>query len=366
MTATTSMKIAVVGIDPQNVHFTVYVRHLVRQGHDVTVITNRASVDAPVKVCDFTADPRVARFLPRGLRLIPRLWRLRRCLSAGFDVVDIQQVTPDGVYAALLCQDPFVLDFWGSDIHRLDQRPWIIRWLMPKAIQRASAIHSVSQEMTAALAAAGASPERIETFQYGIALDVFAPGPEARPCPLVAWSRGLRPFYRLESLIRAMPLILSQEPDARVVVAGAGESEPLRAIASELGVDHAVDFVGVVSPSVLAGYLQSARVWVSLPPTDGAPLSLLEAMACGAVPVVLDIPAVREWIDTSSAVFVEDVCAEAVARGVLEGFARYAEGGHRALNLKMVKERGDQAENLPRWERLLVRVSRGLAEGQVG
>ena len=41
------MKIAVCGINPKSIHFRVYIKFLAARGHDVTVITDTESVDAP-------------------------------------------------------------------------------------------------------------------------------------------------------------------------------------------------------------------------------------------------------------------------------------------------------------------------------
>jgi glycosyltransferase involved in cell wall biosynthesis len=348
------LRIGVVGIDPQNVHLLTYVRYCAQCGHDVTVITNRPEVDAPVKVCDFTASRRLSQSLPRGIRLIPRLWRLRRCLHRGrFDVLNVQQVTPDGVYAALLWNGPLVLGFWGSDIHRLENRPWLVRRLMPTAIRRSTAIHSVSQEMSRLLVRHGADPGLIQTFQYGVDLEAFPLGPSARHEPLIVSSRGLGSFYRVEQILRALPIVLERRPQARLLVMGPGDDAHLRALAAGLGIEDRVRFAGMVDQTALAEQLQSAQVWVSLPPSDGTPLSLLEAMASGAVPVVADTPSLREWIDEATGVLIVDVDPEGVAAGILKGFTLFDTGMCAATNRATVRGRADRAVNLPRWERML-------------
>src|SRR5665811_1867686 len=124
------MKVAVCGISPRSNHFRTYVKYLASRGHEVTVITNTDAVDAPVKVVNIAGDIRGHRFMPPGMGLLIRLSRLFRALrSAPFDVLDVMQVTPDGVYAAWLWRGPLMLDFWGSDILRLETRTWWIRRL---------------------------------------------------------------------------------------------------------------------------------------------------------------------------------------------------------------------------------------------
>lgn len=353
-----TLRIGVAGIEPRNVHFLTYVRYLVERGHEVTVVTNRPEVDADVRVCDFTAPERLTRILPRGLRALPRIQRLHRCLTrGGFDVVNVQQMTPDGVFAALLWRGPLVLDFWGSDIHRLHERPWFVRRLMRLALGRADAIHSVSRAMTQALEDLGAPRERIETFQYGIDFDTFAPGPRVRPGRTIVSSRGLRPFYRVHEIVRAMPRVLERVSEANLVIMGPGDDASLRELVQDLGLEGHVEFAGLLGQEAVADRLRSAHVWVSLPPSDGTPLSLLEAMAAGAVPVVADVPSVREWIDEARGVIVDRVDAASVADGIVRAFEIFDAGRHFAPNLEKVRRFGDRSVNLPRWERMLIEAA---------
>lgn len=289
------------------------------------------------------------------------LWRLRRALRGGdFDVLDVMQVTPAGVYAACLWRGPLVLDFWGSDIMRLDQRPWLVRQLMRRALAKASCIHSVSRQMTAALVSHGADETVIETFQYGVDLSGFAFAAGGGRPETVVWSRGLREFYRLETMLRAWPEVLRRRPRARLIVTQADPSlERWQALAAELGVAGSVAFVGRVSHEELAASLREAAVWVSIPPSDGAPLSLLEAMASGALPVVSDLESVREWLGDERAVFVPVVDNEHLAAAVVTGLELAADGTHAQENRRIVEERGDRRLNLPRWERLLERAAAG-------
>lgn len=352
------MKIAVCGINPKSIHFRVYLDFLVAQGHDVTVITDTRTVEAAVEVLDFARPIRGRRAMPPGMAFLVLLWRLRRALhSRRFDVLDIMQVTPAGVYAAWLWHGPLVLDFWGSDIMRLDQRPWLVRLLMRRVVAKADCIHSVSRQMTAELASRGAREATIETFQYGVDLAAFRFALGERRAETVVWSRGLREFYRLETMLRAWPTVLARRPGARLVVTQHDASiDRWKALADELGIADSVAFVGRVSHEELAETLRRAAVWVSIPPSDGAPLSLLEAMASGALPVVSDLESVREWVDPGRAIFVGTVDAEHLADAVVRGLELAGDGAHVAANRRIVEERGDRRLNLPHWERLLMRA----------
>jgi glycosyltransferase involved in cell wall biosynthesis len=44
-------------------------------------------------------------------------------------------------------------------------------------------------------------------------------------------------------------------------------------------------------------YYNAADVFISASHVDGSSLSIMEAMSCGAVPVVSNIPSNREWVE---------------------------------------------------------------------
>jgi glycosyltransferase involved in cell wall biosynthesis len=353
------MKVAVCGINPKSQHFRRYLDFLVAQGYDVTAITDADTVAPAVTVVNFARPIRGRRFMPPGVPLGVLLWRLRRALRrGGFDVLDVQQVTPVGLYAAMLWRGPLVLDFWGSDIMQLDRRPWPLRLLMRRVIAKAACIHSVSDQITRALVARGADETTIETFQYGVDLSEFTFAPGGRDCQTVVWSRGLREFYRLETMLRAWPAVVRRRPAARLIVTKSGANiDRWKALAEELGIGASVEFVGRVPYDEVGEILRRAAVWVSIPPSDGAPLSLLEEMASGAFPVVSDLDSVREWLDDDRAVFVPQVDAEHLAEAVVRGLELAADGAYATANRRVVEERGDRRLNLPRWERMLVRAA---------
>ncbi|MEO6462789.1 MAG: glycosyltransferase, partial [Candidatus Eisenbacteria bacterium] len=71
----------------------------------------------------------------------------------------------------------------------------------------------------------------------------------------------------------------------------------LEARARARGLSAVVRFAGRVPHRELPALLASAAVAVSCARSDSTSISLLEAMASGATPVVTDLPGNREWID---------------------------------------------------------------------
>ena len=361
------MKIAVCGVSPKSGHYRTYVNFLASQGHDVTVITDADDIDAPVRVVNFARPARLARFMPPHTGWVLRVWRLWRSLHGhGFDVVNIQQMSPAGVIAALLWGGPLVPTFWGSDILRLSERPWWVRRFMRRAVRRATLLHATSNAIADRLKAMGADPARISTFNYGVDLQVFRlRDVEPEPGSILS-TRSLRPLYRPAAIVHAMPSLIAREPRTKLTLTGAGRPEDLKmlhALVVNLGLTDRVEFTGYLAKAELARRLAGAELWISIPTSDSLAISLQDAMACGAFPVVADLPAMREVLEEPFAVFVTDVAPEPLADALSRAQLLSRTGAHAPANRARVERFGDRTRNLPRFERLLVAATSPGAGG---
>jgi len=98
--------------------------------------------------------------------------------------------------------------------------------------------------------------------------------------------------------------------------------------------------------SEVASALAAHSVYVSTSPSDGVSASLLEAMACGVFPVVVDNPSNREWVEhgINGLLHSGDVggLATHLARALSDHDLRR---GARTGNLALVERRGDLRRN---------------------
>jgi glycosyltransferase involved in cell wall biosynthesis len=77
--------------------------------------------------------------------------------------------------------------------------------------------------------------------------------------------------------------------------------------------------MGKVPHDEMPDLLSRTDIYVSTSLSDGTSVSLLEAMACGAFPVVTDIPANREWIeDGNNGLLVPTEDEVSLAKRILE------------------------------------------------
>jgi len=110
-------------------------------------------------------------------------------------------------------------------------------------------------------------------------------------------NRNLMPIYDVSCLLRAIPMVLKEEPEVRFIIAGEGtDKENLEKEAKHLKVHSSTQFLGRIPHHQMPDILSQSDIYVSTSLSDGTSVSLLEALAAGVFPVVTDIPSNREWI----------------------------------------------------------------------
>lgn len=108
---------------------------------------------------------------------------------------------------------------------------------------------------------------------------------------IVLFAGAILRIRGLDCLIKAMPQVLREEPDARLLIIGEGSERPkLFELAKRLGVDKFILFIDEAAHDLMPSYICLAEVTIgpltALPTTIGTfPIKVLEYMACGK-PVV--------------------------------------------------------------------------------
>lgn len=231
------------------------------------------------------------------------LWKLTGRIK--FDIMHAHWVVPNGPVAAIIAalrRLPLVISMHGSDVFVAEQSKMVAR-VARWCYRRASAITAPSEDLVQRAVALGAPAARCAVVPYGVDPSQFTRIEGAGP--LLREELGLRGdtpvifavgrmVYKkgFEYLIRAVPAILRQHPEAKVVLAGGGDLEgKLKSLVKQLGVEKSVIMPGWVTRDQMPLYFSGCDLFV-LPSVvdqqgnvDGLPNTLLEAMA-SAKPVV--------------------------------------------------------------------------------
>ena len=120
--------------------------------------------------------------------------------------------------------------------------------------------------------------------------------------PLIIFVGNFYEWHDVATLLRAFSNLLDTSPHARLLLVGDGEKRHSMAqLASELGIDHAVTFTGMVAHADVPQYMAAADIAVVPYPSLNqeiwlSPLKLFEYMATGNAIIASDVGQLHEWI----------------------------------------------------------------------
>lgn len=257
------------------------------------------------------------------------------------DVIHIHQANSVAWYALNAVEGmniPTVLTAWGSDVLLLPQRGGFLRRMVIQNIERAS--HCTADAKQVADEIQKLVPGKpVTVANFGISIE-----PVEKPKENLIYSNRLhKPLYRIDAVLRGFQRFMANtgRPWKLVVAATGEETENLKKLAETLGIAQLVEFAGWVDKKANADFYARARIFVSLPESDATAISLLEAMACGCIPVLSDLPANREWVTHNrNGIIVSDMDSDFFAAAL-----QLDENAVRSQNAAIIAEHGTKAAN---------------------
>lgn len=154
---------------------------------------------------------------------------------------------------------------------------------------------AVSEDTRAEMNAIGMSKRPVSIVYNGVD-DDLTPGAKA-PIPTILYLGRLMPYKRVDRLIEALAEVKESVPDARLVIAGDGQSKAaLEKHAERLGLARSVTFEGFVDEARKRELLACAWTLVNPSEIEGWGVSVIEANACGTAAIAFDVPGLRESI----------------------------------------------------------------------
>jgi len=270
------------------------------------------------------------------------------------DLVHCLRIPIEGEIGSLIDFCPIVFSIWGNDFTLYAQRSRFHRAMTRHALSRAAALLADCQVdiMRATNFGLRSSvPVLVVPGGGGVKPDQFfrGPGPaglRARlgipsDAPVVLSSRGVRAYVRHDTFFAALPLVCRRFPDVRFVCVGLKGWASAENWVSRYKLQRNVILTPPWAQSELPDLYRQASAFISLTEHDGTPNSLLEAMACGCLPICGDLPSIREWIsDKENGLLVDpsraDEVGAALTRALVDRDLRAKASG---INARIVAER---------------------------
>jgi phosphatidylinositol alpha-mannosyltransferase len=304
-------------------HIRDLAEHLIGLGHEVSVL---APADDETPLPPYVVSAGRAVPVPYN-GSVARLnfgflsaARVRRWLHEGrFDVIHIHEpASPSlGLLSCWAAQGPIVATFHTSNPR---SRAMIAAYpILQPALEKIRARIAVSEYARRTLVEHLGGDAVV--IPNGVDVEFFA-----RAEPRKQWQGGTigfigridEPRKGLPVLMRALPRILEERPETRLLVAGRGDTE--EAVEGlPAAVRERVEFLGMVSDEDKARLLRSVDLYVA-PNTGGESFGiiLVEAMSAGAPVLASDLDAFAQVLDQGAAgeLFVNEDADELAAAAV--------------------------------------------------
>jgi glycosyltransferase involved in cell wall biosynthesis len=311
--------------------------------------------------------------VPGKLRVPFRLLQVRRLARRlRPDVVHAHNAWGPGWYGAFTGVHPLVIHAYGGDLlpEQYTDRPEVQRRLTAWACRTADRVIVTGRHMIAASSGLGIPRDRLLLLPRGVDLHRYRPGldtsglrcrlglDDSSPVILSPRYQVDEPLYNLDTVIDAFAIVREQIPGAVCLQLYDPAKEEGRAQLERLAATRKLGahyrLVPMVDNDTMPLFYNLARAVVSVPSSDGFPVTVLEAAACGAPLVVSRLPFCYEWfIDGENGLVVPVRDAPALA-GAVRALCN-AQDLHRrfsAAGRRLVEERADYQRCMDGLERV--------------
>jgi glycosyltransferase involved in cell wall biosynthesis len=366
----------VLGIaDATYVHTLKWANGLARRGHRLHLISWR---DAPVASMAYRSevdlDPRPLAAMDsrrpwEAIRSILRLRALHARLRP--DLVHAHFLAQGAWLAALSGLRPLVVSVMGGDLVGPDWTSGsrMAGLLTPFTIKRSSLVVCWSRNLERMVKEIAGPAIPTAVIVGGIDRTLFRPGSPSSalrerlritgPSFVVFSPRILWPHYNIETIVQGFALLRRERKDAVLVLVHylaerfPDYSRKIDALISDLGLSAHVRSVPAIPNQEMPDYFRLASVTVSIPSSDGTPMTAMESLACGTPVVMGDLASYDPLVfGDSNTVPRVNPADPAGLSAVLLGLAadeglrsRLAQGG-----LRIVEQHADEERELDRME----------------
>ena len=174
--------------------------------------------------------------------------------------------------------------------------------------------------------------------------------------PLIGYIGRLSEEKGVQHFAQALPAILGDRQDLRVLIGGDGKlKESIAASLQEGGIAASVDLPGWITHDDLPNYLNQLRLLVLPSYTEGLPNIMLEAMACGTPVLATPVGAIPDIVkDEVTGFIMENNSPECIAMNVIRALnspklKQIADNGRRFVEENYIFEK-----SVEKWSEVLI------------
>ncbi len=221
--------------------------------------------------------------------------------------------TAEALALASACKCPLTFTAHGYDIYRRPPADFRER------AAKAAAVITVSEANRAYIAETFAVPKRkLTVIASGVDTRVFRPNKQANTQPHIVCVARLVPVKNLGLLLSACRILKNQGVAFQCVIIGEGRSRAaLETMRRKHRLEKTVVLTGAADSRQVLAWWQRADLAVLSSTSEGMPVSLLEAAACGVPIVATAVGGIPELVQTGKTGYlVTPGDAPALAEGI--------------------------------------------------
>ncbi len=180
--------------------------------------------------------------------------------------------------------------------------------LMP-LVYRSVPFITVSESSREEMRELGIGQAGITIVHPGIDMDEFSTLKAKKTThPTILYLGRLKAYKSVNVLIQAFRIVLSERPEARLIIAGDGEErESLKRLAKDLRLSsNQIHFLGSVSHGEKLRLLQSSWMLVNPSFMEGWGIVVIEANACGTPVIASNVPGLRDSVKNADTGYLVD------------------------------------------------------------
>jgi glycosyltransferase involved in cell wall biosynthesis len=305
-----------------------------REGRQGNLLAQKEWKSIPVSYPVFFYIPKVASWLNGPLMffsLLPQWMRVKREKP---EAIYATWAFPDGFAAVLLAKMSgirVVVKVHGTDVEVLGSH-LIRRVLAVWALNRASAVVSVSAYLRDMLVDLGVQPKKLTVIYNGVDGEKFR-ALDRTACrvklnlpitkKIILYIGNLKSDKGVVDLVKSFAIVAAGNSNVMLVYAGDGVARAeIERLNSPNGLGEPVRFLGKVSHDALPEWINAADVLCLPSHHEGVPNVLLEAASCGTPCVATTVGGIPEVVTPASGLLVAPGDVAALARALIDALAR--------------------------------------------
>ena len=205
------------------------------------------------------------------------------------DLIIAYHFIPHAIYAymaSIFTGTPFIFAQTGLDIQRQVTNK-LFKYLVRVVLSRALFINVPGYSSKSFWINFGIDKGKINILHSTIDTDSWKPDKEVQPEYDFIFLGRLDPVKRIDLIIEGFNSLLSEissDRSSKLLIVGAGpEEKKLKDLVSNLKLDENITFTGFIDNPLI--FLQKSRFLVMSSVTEGLPTAMMQAMACGVIPI---------------------------------------------------------------------------------